>query len=66
MNGNLQLWAEEWNHHFPVVMFSLEPRLVCAKSYRLFAYIPVECFTDFVQSAVEARKQEDENCWQNN
>ena len=35
--------------------------LVCKKIYRFVEYIPVKCFNHFVQSAVHARREGDEN-----
>ena len=45
----------------PLVLFYLDSGLVCKKIYRFVEYIPVKCFNIFVQSAVIARRQGDEN-----
>ena len=41
--------------------FYLELGLQCTKIYRLVQYTPKECFIIFVQSVVNARREEDEN-----
>ena len=45
----------------PLLLFYLELGLVCKKIYRFVEYIPVKCFNNFVQSAVNARRERDEN-----
>ena len=45
----------------PLVLFYLELGLVCKKIYRFVEYIPLKCFDKFVQSAVNARREGDEN-----
>ena len=45
----------------PLPLFYLDLGLVCKKDYRFVEYIPVKCFNEFVQSAVDARRKEDEN-----
>ena len=45
----------------PLLLFYLELELVCKKVYRFVEYIPVKCFNNFVQSAVNARREGDEN-----
>ena len=45
----------------PLILFYLELGLVCKKIYRFVEYIPVKCFKSFVQSAVKARREGDEN-----
>ena len=45
----------------PLLLFYLEWGLVCKKIYRFVEYIPVKCFKNFVQSAVKARREGDEN-----
>ena len=45
----------------PLLLFYLELGLVCKKIYRFVEYIPVKCFNKFVQSAVNARREGDEN-----
>ena len=45
----------------PLLRFHLDLRLVCKKIYRFVEYIPVKCFNNFVQSAVNARREGDEN-----
>ena len=44
-----------------LLLFSLELRLVCTKTYRFLGYIPVKCPNNIVQSAVNARRQVDES-----
>ena len=45
----------------PLLLFYLELGLVCTKIYRLVEYTPVKCFSDFVQSAVNIRRQGEED-----
>ena len=45
----------------PLLLFYLELGLVCKKIYRFVEYNPVKCFNKFVQSAVDARREGDEN-----
>ena len=45
----------------PLLLFYLELGLVCKKIYRFVEYTPVKCFNKFVQSAVDARREGDEN-----
>ena len=45
----------------PLLLFYLALGQVCKKNCRLVEYIPVNCFNKFVQSAVKARRQGDEN-----
>ena len=45
----------------PLHLFYLDLGLVCKKIYRFVEYIPVKCFKKFVQSAVNARREGDEN-----
>ena len=45
----------------PLLLFYLELGLVCKKIYRFVEYTPVKCFNSFVQSAVDARREGDEN-----
>ena len=45
----------------PLLKFYLDLGLVCKKIYRLVEYIQVICFNKFVQSAVNARQEGDEN-----
>ena len=45
----------------PLLLFYLDLGLVCKKIYRFIEYIPVKCFNKFVQSAVNARREGDEN-----
>ena len=45
----------------PLLLFYLELGLVCKNIYRFVEYTPVECFKKFVQSAVHARRERDEN-----
>ena len=41
-----------------LLLFYLDLELVCKKIYRFVEYIPVKCFNNFVQSAVNARREE--------
>ena len=45
----------------PLLLFYLKRGLVCKKIHRLVQYTPRKCFSNFVQSAVDARRQGDEN-----
>ena len=45
----------------PLFPFYLDLGLVCKKVYRFVEYIPVKCFKNIVQSAVNARREGDEN-----
>ena len=45
----------------PFVLFYLNPGLVCKKIYRFVQNTPRKCFNIFVLSAVNARRQGDEN-----
>ena len=45
----------------PVLLFYLQLGLVCTKIHRFVEYTPKKCFNSFVQSAVHARRQGDEN-----
>ena len=45
----------------PLLLFYLDLGLVCKKIYSFVEYTPVKCFNKFVQSAVDARREGDEN-----
>ena len=45
----------------PLHLFYLELGLVCTKMHIFVEYIPEICFNSFMQSAVEARRQSEEN-----
>ena len=45
----------------PLLLFYLKLGLVCKKIQRFFQYTPRKCFDNFVQSAVDAPEQGDEN-----
>ena len=45
----------------PLLLFYLQLGLVCKKIHRFVQYTPKKCFNKFVQSAVDARRQGDEN-----
>ena len=45
----------------PLLFFYLQLVLVCTKIHRFVEYTPNKCFNSFVQSAVDARSQGDEN-----
>ena len=45
----------------PLLLFYLKLGLVCKKNHRFVQYTPRKCFNNFVQSAVDARRQGDEN-----
>ena len=45
----------------PKLLFYLDLGLVCTKIYRFVEYIPIKSFENFVQSAVNARLEGDEN-----
>ena len=44
-----------------LLLFYLQLGLVCTKTHRFVEYTPKKCFNSFVQSAVDARRQYDEN-----
>ena len=44
-----------------LLLFYTESGRNCAKTYSFLEYTPEKCFNNFVQSAVEARRQCDEN-----
>ena len=44
-----------------MLLFYLQHGLVCTKVHRLVQYTPKKCFENFVQSAVDVRRQGDEN-----
>ena len=45
----------------PMLLFYLQWGLVCTKIHRFVEYTPKKCFNSFVQSAVDARRKNDEN-----
>ena len=45
----------------PLLLFHLDLGVVWKKIYRVVEYIPVKCFNSFLQSAVNARREGDEN-----
>ena len=45
----------------PLLLLYLQLELVCTKINHLVEYTPKKCFNQFVQSAVDARRQGDEN-----
>ena len=45
----------------PLLLFYLKLGLVCKKIHRFVQYTPRKCFNNFVKSAVDARRQGDEN-----
>ena len=45
----------------PLLLFYLKLGLVCKKIHRFVQYTPRKCFNNFVQSAVDAPRQGDEN-----
>ena len=45
----------------PLLLFYLKLGLVCKKNHRFVQYTPRKCFNNFVQSAVDARRQGGEN-----
>ena len=45
----------------PLLLFHLKLGLVCKKIHRFVQYTPRKCFSNFVQSAVDARRQGYEN-----
>ena len=45
----------------PLLLFYLDLGIVCKKIHRFVDYIPVECLDKFVQSAVNAHREKDEN-----
>ena len=45
----------------PLFLFHLQLGLVCTKIHRFVEYTPNKCFNSFVQAAVDARREGDEN-----
>ena len=45
----------------PLLLFYLDLGGVCKRIYRIVEYFLVKCFNNFVQSAVNARREGDEN-----
>ena len=45
----------------PLLLFYLDLGLICNKIYRFVQYIPLKCFNRFVQSAVNSRRETDDN-----
>ena len=45
----------------PLLLFSLHLGLECTKIFQFVQYTPKKCFNSFVQSAVNARRQGNEN-----
>ena len=45
----------------PLLLYYLNPGLECTKIRQFVQYTPKKCFNSFVQSAVNARRQGDEN-----
>ena len=45
----------------PLLLFYLKLGLVCKRSHRFVQYTPRNCFNNFLQSAVDARRRGDEN-----
>ena len=45
----------------PLILFYLKLGLVCNEIHRFVQYTPRKCFNNFVQSAVDARSQADQN-----
>ena len=45
----------------PLLLFYLQLGLVCTKTHRFVQYTLKKCFNSFVQSAVDSRRQSDEN-----
>ena len=45
----------------PLLLFYVQLGLVCTKTHRFVEYTPKKRFNSFVQSAVDARRQNDEN-----
>ena len=45
----------------PLLLFCLQLGLVCTKKHRFVEYTPKKCFNSFVQSAMDAERQSDEN-----
>ena len=45
----------------PLILFHLDLRLVCRKKCRFVQYSPLKCFSNFIQSAGNARREGDES-----
>ena len=56
-----QFCSQKWHHITLLLLFYLKLGLVCKKIHRFVQCTPKKCFNNFVQSAVDARRQGDEN-----
>ena len=45
----------------PLLLSHLDLGLICKKIYRFVRYTPMQCFNNFIQCAVNARRERDEN-----
>ena len=45
----------------PLLLFDLDLGLVCKKTYLFVQYTPMKCFNNIVQSALNARREDDES-----
>ena len=53
--------ASHYKRFTLLLLFYLQPGIVCTEIHRFVEYTPEKCFNSFVQSAVDARRQGDEN-----
>ena len=61
-NVDIKLHITKWNFFFtPLLFFYLKSGLVCTKTHRFVGCNPRKCYNSFVKSAVDARRQVDEN-----
>ena len=52
---------KNWTFITPLLLYYLHLGFECTKIHRFIKYTPRKCFSSFVQSAVNARRKEDEN-----
>ena len=60
-NVDFKLFPRKWNYHYSSAPVLLRLGISMQKNYHFVECIPVKCFTKFVQSAVNARREGDEN-----
>ena len=59
--ANFKLFLGEGNNQYTVATFLSELELVCKNNYRFVQYTPIKRFNKFVQSAVNAKREGDDN-----
>ena len=60
-NVDFKVFSSKPNAHYSSVPILFTYRTSMQKNHRFVEYIPVKCFNKFVQSAVNARREGDEN-----